>query len=389
MNIEQVRQDTPGVAHVTHFNNAGSALCTQNTLTAIQSYLEKEAITGGYLMTELEQNALEQIYVAAAQLINAQASEIAVTENATVSFVKALFSIPFQKGDIILTSEIEYGTNYLNFLHLKESTGIEIQIVPSDEYGHIDLHQLEAMINPKVKLIAVTHIPTNSGMVADVITIGKIAKAHDILYLVDACQSIGQLPFDVKEVQCDFCSATSRKYLRGPRGLGFLYVKKGVLEQLTPPYYDMLATTWKSKDDLELNHIAKMYENFERPMALIVGFAEAIDYQNRLGIHNTWERIQELAAYLRKGLQHIKGVTVQDIGQKQCGIVTFTKSNHTPADIKATLLKEKVNTSVSYPFSSLLDMERRGLDAVVRASVHYYNTHEEIDHLLALVEDLR
>ena len=239
LNIEQLRNETPGTQSVIHFNNAGCSLPTKETVDVITEYLQLEAITGGYELKDKYQSILDQFYTEAAQLINASDDEIAITANASDSFNKAIYAIPFQKGDIVLTSEVEYGNSYINLLKLKEDKGIKIQIVPNDEHGNIMLEKMEAMISPQVKLIAFTHIPTNSGLIVDAEAVGAIAKKHNILYILDACQSVGHIPVDVEKIQCDFLTATSRKYLRGPRGLGFIYVKKEVLKKLNPMSLDL------------------------------------------------------------------------------------------------------------------------------------------------------
>lgn len=382
MNITQLRKDTPGTQHVTHFNNAGASLTTQPVLDAIQEFLQQEAITGGYRFMAQEAEAIQEFYVQAAKLINASSQEIALTQNASSSLSLALYAIPWQKGDVILTSEIEYGNNFLNYLKLKEEKGVEIRVFPLGKNGYFDLQNFEKYIDDKVKLIAITHIPTNSGMIAPVEAIGEIAKKHGILYMVDACQSIGHLPFDVEKIGCDFATATSRKYLRGPRGLGFLYVRASVIETLSPVFLEMLFADWQSDTEFQLNKSIKMFEVWEKPYSLMVGFTAAIKYANDLGMDNIWKRTKSLADYLRKQLQTIEGVTVQDIGENQCGIVTFTKSGISPEAMQQHLQSLNINISVSGRFSSVLDMDNRGLSAVIRASVHYYNTKAEIDFLI-------
>lgn len=379
MNITQIRKDTPGTQRLIHFNNAGASLPTRQTLEAIQDYLHREAMTGGYRFMTEEAATINDFYVQAAQLINASPDEIALTQNASASLNLALYALPWQKGDVLLTSEIEYGNNFLNYLKLEKDKGVEIRIFPLDKNYHYNLATFENYINDKVKLIAITHIPTNSGMIAPVEAIGKIAKKHNILYMVDACQSIGHLPFDVEKIGCDFATATSRKYLRGPRGMGFLYVRKPIIERMNPIFLEMLYADWQSETDFQLNKSIKMFECWEKPYALMAGFTAAIRYANDLGIDNIWLRTQENAAYLRRQLATLKHLTIQDIGENLCGIVTFTIEGLSNEAIQKHLQNHNINTSISPGFTSLLDMQKRGLSDVLRASVHYYNTKEEIN----------
>ena len=385
MDIDKIRKDTPGAEFVRHFNNAGASLPTQQVLDATLHYLKQEALTGGYRFAAQQAEEINAFYVEAAKLIHAKPSEIALTQSASSSLSLALYAIPFEQGDVILTSEIEYGNNFLNYLSLKERKGVEIRVFPMGENGFFDLEKFENYIDEKVKLIAITHIPTNSGIVAPVAEIGKIAKKHKILYMVDACQSIGQFPFDVEEIGCDFCTATSRKYLRGPRGLGFLYVREAVMESLSPVFLEMLYADWKSETDYQLNRSAKMFETWEKPYSLMAGFTAAIQYANDLGMENIWERVQYLSDYLRKQLETVEGVTVYDIGTVKCGIVTFTKAGISPEKLQQHLQFLEINTSVSGRFSTVIDMDNRGLSAVNRASVHYFNTEAEIDFLVEAI----
>ena len=388
LDINQLREDTPGTKSVFHFNNAGSSLPTQKTLDEITKYLQIEGTLGGYEVKEKFLQEIQQCYDEAAKLINCQADEIAIVSNASDAFNKALYAISFNKGDIILTSEVEYGNNYLNFLNIQREKGIEFHIVPNDEFGNIMLEKLESMISPNVKLIAITHIPTNSGLVVPVEKIGAIAKKNDILYLVDACQSVGQLPVDVNNIQCDFLSATSRKYLRGPRGLGFLYVKKELLQKLNPPSLDMVAAHWQDEKNFTLDIDIKMFEHWEKSFALILGLKEAIRYLNELGVENTWQRIQFLANDLREKFSKIQRVKVLDIGAQKCGIVSFQIDGIPSGEVVKTLSGNKINISASLRFSTVLDMDKRGLTGVNRASVHYYNTEEEIDFLVSKIKEI-
>jgi len=388
LNIEKLRADTPGTQAVIHFNNAGCSLPVKESIDIITEYLQLEATLGGYEVKNKYEHVINEFYSEAAQLINASADEIAIVGNASDGINKMLFSIPWEAGDVILTTEVEYGNCYLNYLKLKEVKGIEIKIVPSDDDGNILLEKMEEMISTKVKLIAVTHIPTNSGLIMPAEEIGKIAKKHNILYLLDACQSVGHIPVDVKKIQCDFLSTTSRKYLRGPRGLGFIYVRKEVLKKLTPATLDMETAQWKDADNYELESNIKIFEQWEKSYALVLGFSKALSYLNELGVENTWKRIQQLSSYLRSELEKKFGIEVTDIGKNKCGIVTFSVAGVDPEILTNALLQQGVNISSSLRFSSIIDMDKRGLTGVCRASVHYYNTEDEIDILVDKVEQI-
>ncbi|MBW4508032.1 MAG: aminotransferase class V-fold PLP-dependent enzyme [Scytonematopsis contorta HA4267-MV1] len=379
IDIVRAREDTPGCRTVLHFNNAGAALMPTPVLEVTMGFLQLEAKIGGYEAAKLSQSTVERVYEAVGVLIGCERSEIAIIENATRAWDMAFYAIPFQAGDRILTSVAEYGSNYIAFLQVARRTGAIIEVIPNDEFGQVSITALKNLIDERVKLIAITHIPTNSGLINPAAEIGAIAKAAKILYLLDACQSVGQMPINVQEIGCDILSATGRKYLRAPRGTGFLYVRQGLIEQLEPPFLDCHAAHWVSKDEFKIRSDARRFENWETNYAGKVGLGVAVDYALAWGLDAIWTRVSHLASTLRESLGDIKEVKLQDIGLEKCGIVAFTINGKNPQDICHELSKLNINTSVSGASSTRLDMEERGLESVVRASVHYYNSLAEIE----------
>ncbi|MDQ6603759.1 MAG: aminotransferase class V-fold PLP-dependent enzyme [Chloroflexota bacterium] len=387
-NLERARIETPGCARVLHFNNAGAGLMPQPVLDAVIAHLEREAYTGGYEAADAAHTAVERVYDAAAALISCQRDEIAMVENATRAWDMAFYSLPFRPGDRILTAMAEYASNYIAYLQVAARTGAVVEAIPNDETGQLSVDALRRMIDDRVKLIAITHVPTNGGLVNPAAAVGTVARAAGIPYLLDACQSVGQLPVDVEAIGCDMLSATGRKYLRGPRGTGFLYVRRAMLERLDPPFLDLHAATWVARDRYEIRPDARRFENWETNYATKIGLGVAIDYALDWGIETTWVRIRSLAALLRERLDALPGVAVRDIGAEQCGIVTFTVAGHDPSQLVDALLARGINTSFTTRTGTRLDMEARGLSAMLRASVHYYNSEDEIERFCAALTAL-
>ncbi|MBE10491.1 MAG: aminotransferase [Rhodospirillaceae bacterium] len=385
LDIAKIRADTPGVEKVAHFNNAGASLMPTPVLDVQIEHLKLEASIGGYEAAAAAAVRCEAVYASVSKLIHADVDEVALVENATVAWDMAFYSLPFDKGDRILTSEAEYAANYIAYLHVAKRTGVVVESIPCANSGEVDTKALEDMIDDRVKLISITHIPTNGGLVNPASEIGRIAKTNNITYLLDACQSVGQLPIDVDELGCDILSATGRKYLRGPRGTGFLYVRKDLLATLEPPMIDLFAAKWVAPDQYELRPDARRFENWENNYTARLGLGAAIDYALNLGIDLTWQRILELSSSLRQKLSVIDGIKLRDIGSLQGGIVTFTLEGIDATAIKELVGSQAINVSVSNPSSTLLDATRRNLPPVVRASVHYYNDEVEVVRLVDAV----
>ncbi len=388
MDINRARSETPGCREVIHFNNAGAALMPQSVIDAQIEHLQLEAQIGGYEAAEVARDRVAACYTSIARLLNCGSAEIALVENATVGWCLAFYAVDLKAGDRILTTEAEYSSNYINYLKVARDRGAVIDVVPSDDSGQLDIEALERMIDGRVKLIAITHVPTNGGLVNPAAEVGRIARTHGILYLLDACQSPGQIALDVEAIGCDFLSATGRKYLRGPRGSGFLYVRKALLETIEPPMLDNHAAVWTARDRFELRPDARRFENWEFNYAAVLGLGAAVDYALSWGLDIIEERVISLADSLRTALEEIPGVTTTDIGASKCGIVTFTKDGLEAPDVRAALRKQDINISNSTIKSTRIDMERRGLSDILRASVHYYNTDEEIKRLCTAVAAL-
>jgi len=388
LDIARLRAETPGCAHVLHLNAAGSALPTQRTLDATLGHLRLEAEIGGYEAADKARDALNGFYPSVARLIGAEEGEIAFIENATRAWDMAFYSLDFKAGDRILTCVSEYSSNYISYLQVAKKTGAEIVVVPDDKHGQIDLGALERAIDKRTKLVSISHVPTQGGLVQPAEAVGKITNDAGILYLLDACQSVGQLPVDVRSVGCDFLSMTGRKYLRGPRGTGFLYAKRATTAHIEPLLLDNHAAKWTADNAYTVRDDARRFENWERYFAGVIGLKVATDQANELGMEAIWARLRALADGLRARLETVKGVRLTDLGKVKGAIVTFAVDGRDHNELKAKLREQAINVTVSTQFSSRLDLKGRGLLNVMRASVHVYNTEEELDRFVVALATL-
>ena len=385
IDISKLRADTPACKDIIHFNNAGASLMPNPVIEAVQGVLHSENTVGGYEAERLAAKDLADFYSEFASLLNTDPDEIAYVENATRAWDMAFYGLDLQPGDRIITHGSEYVSNYLAFLHQARRRELHVDLAPSDSSGQLDIEGLEKLIGAKTRLIAITHVPTQGGLVNPVAEIGAVARRHGLIYMLDACQSVGQIAVDVQEIGCDVLSGTGRKFLRGPRGTGFLYVRRSILEKIDPPFIDLRSAIWTSRDTYKLADGARRFENWESYVAGRVGLMTAVRYARAIGLARIEERVAALADILRDALRDEKGVTVHDLGVKKCGIVTFLKEGTNPSDLATKLRNMKINVSVSDITSARLDFEPRGLSALTRASVHYFNTEDEMSRFVRAV----
>jgi len=387
--LEAVRAATPGVDNVIHVNNAGAALPPSVVTDTVVDYLRREEAIGGYETADERHDQLEAVYDSLGALVGAPREHMAVIENATRAWDMAIYGYPFERGDRVVTCRAEYSSNVLAFLQLERRFGIEMVLIDDDEYGQIDLAHLDAELTRGAAMVAMTHIPTSGGLINPAEEVGALCGEHGVFYVLDACQSAGQVPLDVGTIGCDVLSGTGRKYLRGPRGTGFLYVSERALDVLEPPFIDLHAADWTRVDDYEWRPDARRFENWETYYAGKAGLGAAVDYAMGVGIETTAVRIADLAARLRNGLESLNRVAVHDKGARRGGIVTFTVDGVDATSVHAQLLARRINTSTSGPDRARLDLEPRGLPTVIRASTHYYNSEDEIDAVIAAVDEVR
>ena len=387
--VAHARLETPGAECVLHFNNAGSSLPPSPVLDALYAHLHLEAEMGGYEAADAAAQQHQRTYKAIAELLGCQEDEIALVENATRAWDMAFYAMPFKAGDRILTCEAVYGSNYIAYLQAARETGVVVEVIPSDEQGQISLDVLRTELRRGgVALVGITHVPTNGGLVNPAEDVGTLTREAGVPFLLDACQSAGQWPLNVDAIGCDMLSVTGRKYLRGPRGTGFLYVRKEMIERLIPPFLDVRAASWTAREEYVIHPTARRFENWESYVAGHIALGAAIDYALTWGIELIQERVVLLAETLRGALSDMRGIQVWDIGRNKCGIVTFTADGKRPADLKHQLTARGMNVSVTDRSSSRIDMEARNLQSMVRASVHYYNTENEVERFVAAVAEL-
>lgn len=383
MNIQQLsrlRDDTPGCAGRIHLNNAGAALPPRAVVQAMHDYLDLEAQIGGYEAADWRAEDIAGFYSSVAQMLQTSARNIAFAGSATDAYARALSAVPLREGEVVLTTENDYVSNQIAFLSLQKRLGIRVVRAADTPEGGVDVADLERLLKKhRPALVAVTHVPTNSGLVQPVEAVGRLCRAEGVWYLVDACQSAGQMPLDVTRIGCDFLAATFRKFLRGPRGAGFLYVSDRALdaglEMLLP---DMRGANWTAPDEYVAQPDARRYEYWEMSPALLLGSKAAVEYALEQGLDAIQERVVRLAATTRTMLADLPGVRVLDRGASLCGIVTAWRPDWQPQTLLRHLAAQRINGRITTIGSAQLDFSRKGVRWALRISPHYYNTEAEI-----------
>lgn len=384
------RADTPGVERLNHLNNAGAALAPLAVRRAVTEYLDREAALGAYETAEASADQIRGASEGVGALIGARGRNIALTQNATTAFAQAIAAFDFHSGDRILTSRADYASNQIMYLALARRLGVEVVRIPDAPEGGIDPEALEReAARRRPVLVALTWVPTNSGLIQPVEAVGAVCRRREIPYLVDACQAVGQLVVDVGRVGCDYLSATARKFLRGPRGIGFLYAADRVLEAGAYPItVDMHGATWSDADRFTLTPDARRFESWEISYALVAGVGAAVAYALEVGIPVAAARASALAAYARERLAEIDGVRVLDRGPALCAIATAAVAGRDAASIKLALRTRGINTSAADRDDAVIDMDEKGTSSALRISPHYYNTADEIDAAVAALAEL-
>lgn len=387
--IQRFRDETPGVAHRNHLNNAGAALMPQPVIDAMQAMFQLEIKIGGYEATAAMHDEIEAYYKVLAQFVNAEAHNMAYNASATDAYNTALSAIPFEPGDVILTTNNDYVSNQIAFLQLQKRFGVQLVRAADVPEGGVDVDSVRQLMqkhNPR--LVAVTHVPTNSGLVQPVAAIGEFCAERDVLYLVDACQSAGQMPLDVQQIKCDFLSATFRKFMRGPRGAGFLYVSDKVLDAgMEPLFMDLQSATWTAADAYELQKNARRFELWERHYSLMLGGKASAAYALEIGLERIETRVRMLADLCREKLAEI-GFRILDQGAELCGIVTAWKEGKRPSEIKAHLDEAKINATFPRTVNALIDFQQKEVTWALRIAPHYYNTESEIEQMADTLQTL-
>lgn len=387
--LDALRAAPPGTRTTVHFNHAGASLPSTATLEAIQAHLRREAEQGPMEAGVAARAQTDQARQLAARLLNAQPDEIALTGGNSPGWGAAFAALgPWRAGDRILVGRHEWGGNLAAMRLATQHTGATIETIPSDDSGCVDPAALQAMLDERVRLVALTWLPANGGLINPAAAIGRVTRAAGVPYFIDAAQAVGQLPVDVAEVGCDVLSGAGRKALRGPRGTGLLYVRRDFLPRLAPAFVDTYSAPLGADGQPQLRGDAARFESAEASLALRAGLANALREALDIGLDAIRARIDTVAQALRAGLTAIDGIEVLDQGRERSGLVSFNLAGLEAGAVQRVLAAQGITIgSNGVPYTPL-DMQARGLAQIARASVSYLTRDDEIERLLDALRTL-
>jgi cysteine desulfurase/selenocysteine lyase len=382
-----LREATPGLAASLHLNHAGASLMPRAAMDAINEHLLLETRMGPMDAAAAVGPRLDGMRASAARLLNAHANEIAFATSGSAAFGALFAALPaLRAGDRILVGRQEWGGNLATYERAAQRAGARVEVIPCREDGSVDAEALAARLDDTVRLVSLTWLPANGGLINDAAAIGQLTRAAGVPYFIDAAQAVGQIPVDVRMLHCDMLKAAGRKHLRGPRGTALLYVRREFLDQLEPPWVDVLSAPWSANGPM-LRDDARRFETSEAPVALLLGLARSIELALEVGIDAIAERVQRLAVRLRERLAEVPTLRLRDLGRGiKSGLVSFTLDGRDAFAVKTALASEGIRVGANGVAYTPLDMQVRGLDSVVRVSLSYLNSEEDIETLATALE---
>lgn len=365
-----------------YFNHAGCSLITARTKGAVVEQLEREEHLGSFKAEQAAASEMRALYALAGKAVGAAGDDMALTDSHTTGWTKALHALNIQSGDVLLTTQSEWGGNLKALHHLAHRVGAVVKLVQADERGVTRLEHLMALMTAKVKLISVTWLGSNGGHLEPAQAIGAVARDHGVPYFLDASQVVGQMPVDVKALGCDVLTTPGRKWLRGPKGTGLMYLRAEFLAQLQQAgAFDGLLAPGTTLT-------AKHFETPSTSWPVHMGLKAALEQFHALGAQALQDQILANTRCIWDGLRTVPQVRFLSDGMPQHGLLSFTVAGHTAAEVKAYLMAQGMEVAANQAAFTPLDMHARHLDAVVRVSAHASTAAEDLEDLVRALHGL-
>jgi cysteine desulfurase/selenocysteine lyase len=397
LSTQDVRSDIPIIEKVIYMDCAATSPIPRPVLEAMQRYWEECPFNYGrslavFKLSKEVNKRCSGAMEALAGLINASSQELVFTKNTTEALNIVTHGVNFVPGDEVLISNIEHQSNFIPWLYLGKNKDVKIKIVHANEDGIVTPEEVQNKVSSKTKLISLNHASNIFGSIQDVKAIGQIAHDNSARLLIDAAQTVGRLPIDVKDIDCDFLAMCGRKSLMGPQGTGALYGKREALEELTPQIIGGGAADLKGLNEFEFAELPHRFHAGIYNAMGIIGLGRSVEYVGTdIGVERIRSHVMSLYSYLRKEIDQIDSVTTygpRDLEQ-QNGVLSFTLGDIDSREV-SKLLDDQSNIIVAAgTHGSPTAMQQLGVDGTVRVSLQFYNTEEEVDKLISTLNSFR
>lgn len=374
-----------------YLNNAGSSLMSHETINSVIDHLSLECRVGGYRAASMCELQIEDFYGLAAKLVGAPSSTcIAFMDSASRAWNMALYGLPLCDGDEIVTLSSEFGTNLVSIFHFASKVGAKVTVLECDPSGFFDMSELRKCLERGARLIAISHVAAHASIVNPVEEIGKLVAQFEALYLVDGCQAAGQMDIDVVEIGCHAYTATGRKWLRGPRGTGFLYVKESSL--ISPLYVDLASADLAFGNDgkpsgVTIGSDARRFELWERSIASMIGLKVALSQYLALDQNDVHARMRTASLDLRKCISANSNLKLIGNEASNSSIVGFYTLDPSREDaLKRAFEDAEIQISTMGDWDCPMHFPKNGAGSIFRLSPHYYTEHDTVDLAKAVIQ---
>jgi cysteine desulfurase / selenocysteine lyase len=376
-----------------YLNNAGAGIMSTKTYEVIINYLKLEREIGAYHAAAKSKTLSDNFYINAAKLINANSpSEIAYMDSASRGWNMIVYGTPLKKGDTILTLSSEFGTNLITLFNYAKLNDFKVCVIKCDINGSFLIEEIENKLKEGAKLIAISHAVAHGSIINPVEEIGKLAKKYGAYYIVDGCQTVGQIKVDVQSIQCDAYMTTGRKWLCGPRGTGFLYVKSS--SQMRTTQLDLASADLIFDDNLNLIRIevrndAKQFELWEKSFANLLGLSSAIEECLESKIEVISVKIQELSNKLRFAASSNENIKLIGKTISLSGILGFYLDDYSKESyVQNEFDKFDLRISTMSDWDCPMHFPKNGANKIFRLSPHFYTDNDTIEKACEIISKI-
>lgn len=378
--VYKIREDFPVLKEVTYLDNAATSQKPVSVIEAVDGYFRHYCGNygrGAHRLSRRTTEKYEDSRDAVASFFNVPSRNVIFTRNATESLNMAANGMDWSKGDHVITTVVEHHSNLLPWIRLRER-GVDVTVVDSDETGFVSPDTIDEAVTDRTKVIAMTYVSNFFGGAQDVRGVVKVAKKHDVKCLIDASQAAGEMPLDLKEIDCDFVAMPGHKGLLGPQGTGILYARNP--ESLRPSYVGGGTVHMVTTESFSFDDIPSRFEYGTPNIPGVIGLGAGVEYVRKLGTENIKSHVNRLSDECAKRLSEIPQVDTYGPDKRE-SLVSFNVQNVNPHDVAMILDETKKICVRSGQHCAQTALARLKITGSARASFGCYSTIEEVDML--------